>query len=355
MVRYDCLKSIRSNKSAHAQSKNKDAKEKDKQSKSKDKDKGKDKNSAAESIPSPPTNKQSGDECSSSLNPANTKSAAEAEPEAIQDLEGLRRQQVLRLQKAEEKRREYSQGAPNESSAPGTNNPSTANIQPPPAPPSQPVANEPDASKDSLESKTIPDLSSGVSLEELTLRLEKEANPAPSPRANSSDQMPRSVDMTLSTMSLPVGLGVIAPDALTASTTSKVEEDEINASGGTTHAPTHASILAPIQDAEAADKSTAPIEPPAKEEINGDAVVLASPAITLDPAVQDVAPVQEQESAIVVVEPTGNDTSAAPIETTVSSARTSLEEEDEDENKEVLVIDLPHAGHPPPEQSMIDV
>ncbi|KAF9214591.1 hypothetical protein BGZ59_003401 [Podila verticillata] len=347
MVRYDSLKSIRS-KSAHTQSKEKDTRNNDKQSKGKDKGKGKDKNSAAESTPSPPTNKQSGDKCSST----NTKSAAEAEPEAIQDLEGLRRQQVLRLQKAEEKRREYSQGAPNESSAPDTNDPSTANIQPPLPPPPQPAENELDASKDSLESKTKPCLSSGVSPEELALKLEKEANSAPISRATSLDQMPQSVDMTLPAMTLPLGLGVIAPDALTASMTSKVEENEINASGGTTHTP----ILTPILDAEAVDKSMAPIEPPAKEEINGDAVVQASAAIILDPAVQDVAPVQEQESAIIVVEATGKDTSAAPIETTVSNARASLEEEEEDDNEEkVPVTDLTHMGHPLPEQSMIAV
>ncbi|KAF8916172.1 hypothetical protein BGZ52_000308, partial [Haplosporangium bisporale] len=147
----------------------------------------------------------------------------------------------------------------------------------------------------SLESKTKPCLSSGVSPEELALKLEKEANSAPISRATSLDQMPQSVDMTLPAMTLPLGLGVIAPDALTASMTSKVEENEINASGGTTHTP----ILTPILDAEAVDKSMAPIEPPAKEEINGDAVVQASAAIILDPAVQDVAPVQEQESAII--------------------------------------------------------
>ncbi|KAF9381468.1 hypothetical protein CPB97_007740 [Podila verticillata] len=358
MVRYDSLKSFRS-KSAHTQSKGKDeGKGKDE---SKGKDEGKDKNSAAKSTPSPPTNVQSGDKCSSSSDPTNTKPAAEAEPEAIQDLEGLRRQQVLRLQKAEEKRREYSQGAPSESSAPGTSSPSTANIQPPLPPLPQPVENELDASKDSLESKTIPNQSSGVSLEELTLKLEMEANSAPIPRAISLDQMTQSVDMPLSTMSPPLVQGVIAPDALTASTTSKVEENEINASGGTTHAPTLTPTLTPILDAQAVDKSTAPIEPPAKEEINGDAVVQPSSAIILDPAVQDEAPVQEQGSAIVVVEATGKDMSAAPIETTVSNARTSLEEEEEEEEEEdeneeeVLVTDVTHMGHPPPEQSMIAV
>lgn len=346
MVRYDSLKSIRSNKSAHAQSKENKTKKKDKQSKGKDKGKGKDKNSAAELTPSPPTNKQ-----------PNTKSAAEAEPEAIQDLEGLRRQQILRLQKAEEKRREYSQGAPDVSSALGTNNSSTANIQPPPPPPpSQSVADGLDTSKEGLGSKNAPNLSSDVNLRELTLRLEQEAKSAPIPQAISLDQMPQSVDMDLTTMSLPLGLGVIAPDALTPSATSKVEENGIDTSGGTAHVPIQAPIQAPIHDAETIDKSTVPIEPPAKEEINGDTVVQANTDITLDPAVQDVVPIKEKESAIVVAEATGKETSAVPIETTVSSARTSLEEEEDDGNEnEVPAMELTHMGRPPPEQSMIAV
>ncbi|KAF9301908.1 hypothetical protein BGZ74_006129 [Mortierella antarctica] len=326
MVRYDSLKSIRSNKSANAKSKDKGTKTKEKQSKSKVKDKGK--KPAKETTPPPPTNEsQSGDK-----SPTKAKSAATLEPEAIQDLEGLRREQLLRMQKAEEKRREYSQGALESSE--GANNTSTTNIQQQPPPP-----------------QTIHNKSLGVSLDELTLRLEKEVESgATIPRAISLDQMPRPIDMALSTISLPLALGGIVLDVLTPILASpKVGEKEINESGGSARALPQASI----QDtAKVGDEpvTLSSIESLAKREATGDIDAQAQPVITVnDPVVQDVAPTVEQTEQPAVHVEAAKDASPV-LETTLSSARTPLEEVEE---VVPAMESTPHMGHPPPEQSMI--
>lgn len=326
MVRYDSLKSIRSNKSANAKSKDKGTKTKEKQSKSKVKDKGK--KPAKETTPPPPANEsQSGDK-----SPTKAKSAATLEPEAIQDLEGLRREQLLRMQKAEEKRREYSQGALE--SAEGANNTSTTNIQQQPPPP-----------------QTIHNKSLGVSLDELTLRLEKEVESgATIPRAISLDQIPRPIDMALSTISLPLALGGIVLDVVTPILASpKVGDKEINESGGSTRALPQASI----QDtAKVGDEpvTLSSIESLAKREATGDIDAQAQPVITVnDPVVQDVAPTVEQTEQPAVHVEAAKDASPV-LETTLSIARTPLEEVEE---VVPAMESTPHMGHPPPEQSMI--
>lgn len=284
MVRYDSLRSIRSKKPADAQPKDKSTTKKDRKSKGKGKDKGK--NPATETAPLPPTNQ--------SQNSINAKSAATEEPEAIQDLEGLRRQQLLRMQRAEEKRRQYGQGALESS---GGANDSNADMQP--LPPPQPIVNGVNASKDSLDPMTIPKPSLGISLEELTLRLQKE------------------IESGESTLAL---------------------------------------AQAPIQDsAEAVSEpsTTSSTEVLATVEVVGDANVQAQSVIALDdPVVQDVTPaVERSEPVTVLVEATGKVTSAAP-ETTISSARTSP---DEDEEVVSAVESALHMGHPQPNQSMIVV
>ncbi|KAG0038247.1 hypothetical protein BGZ82_000691 [Podila clonocystis] len=374
MVRYDSLKSIRSNKSADAQSKNKGTKKKDKQSKSKGKDKGK--NLATVTTPSSPTGQdqseaissptaksaateepeaiqtsqdqseaissttsksaateepeaiQTSQDQSEAISSTTAKSAATEEPEAIQDLEGLRRQQVLRMQKAEEKRRLYSQGS---LESPTEANTSTANMQQPPPP--QPIENGVGTTKDSLDPKIIPNPSLGVSLDELTLRLEKEAEAGvPIPRAISLDQMPQPIGMALSTISLPLTLGNIDPDALTPnSALPKVEDKEINECRRSTQAPPQASIP---DTAKAVDEPVAlpSIESPAMREV-------------------DVAPTVEPTEQHAVLVEVAKDASPVP-ETTLFSARTPLEEVEE---AVPAMASTPHLGHPPPEQSMITV
>ncbi|KAG0095300.1 hypothetical protein BGZ93_006070 [Podila epicladia] len=326
MVRYDSLKSIRSNKSAGTKSKDKGTKKKEKQSTSKGKDKGKD--PAKETTPSSTNQSQPGDKPSTKA-----KSAATLEPEAIQDLEGLRRQQLLRMQKAEEKRREYSQGALESSE--GANNTSTTNTQQLPLPP--PL--------------TIPNQSLGVSLDELTLRLEKEVElGATIPRAISLDQMPRPIDMALSTISLPLALGGVVLDVLTPNPASpKVADKDVNESGGSTQALPHPSI----QDtAKAVNKPvTLPfIESSTKSEATGEIDTQAQPVITLNsPIMQDVVPTVEQTEQPAAYVEAAKAARLVP-ETTLSSARTPPEEVEE---VMPAMDSTPHMGHPPPERSMI--
>ncbi|KAG0337580.1 hypothetical protein BG004_007584 [Podila humilis] len=112
MVRYDSLKSIRSLSSTQSANESKLKKDKAKSKNKGKKAKGKDKSLDATTPATPPEPPSSSSLPSSIPVPVPTIAAvppADAEP--IQDLEGLRKQQQLRLQKAEEKRREYSMQA----------------------------------------------------------------------------------------------------------------------------------------------------------------------------------------------------------------------------------------------------